>query len=116
RLHLTPEGCFDLILLGMGADGHTASWFPGTGVLHEYDKWVTAYYLHAQDMHRITLTVPLIKQAKQIAVIAYGAGKADALYEVMKGERNVEQYPAQLLPTADSQITWFVDEAAAAKL
>ena len=116
RQHLDPEGCFDLILLGMGADGHTASWFPGTGVLQEYDKWVTAYYLHAQDMYRITLTVPLINKAKQIAVIAYGAGKADALYEVMKGERNIELYPAQLLPTADNQITWFVDEAAAAKL
>jgi len=116
HLHLDPEGRFDLILLGMGADGHTASWFPHTGVLHEYDKWVAAYYLHAQDMYRITLTVPLINQAKQIAVIAYGANKADALYEVLQGERNAEQYPAQLLPTADGRITWFVDEAAAARI
>jgi len=116
RLHLRPEGRFDLILLGMGADGHTASWFPHTGVLREYDKWVAAYYLHAQDMYRITLTVPLINRANQIAVIAYGANKADALYEVLKGERNSEQYPAQLIHMAEDEITWFVDEAAAARI
>lgn len=115
RLHLT-DGCFDLILLGMGGDGHTASWFPHTGVLHEYDKWVAAYYLHAQDMYRITLTVPLVNRANQIAVIAYGANKADALYEVLRGAPNFEQYPAQLIRVADDRITWFVDEAAAAKI
>lgn len=116
RLHLHREGRFDLILLGMGADGHTASWFPHTGVLHEYDKWVAAYYLHAQDMYRITLTVPLVNRANQIAVIAYGANKADALYEVLQGARNSEHYPAQLIHMADDRITWFVDEAAAARI
>lgn len=116
RNHLNPEGCFDLVLLGMGADGHTASWFPHTGVLHENDKWVAAYYLQSQNMYRITLTVPLVNRANQIAVIAYGDSKADALYEVMRGERNFEQYPAQLLPTTEGQITWFVDESAAARL
>ncbi|GGC23913.1 6-phosphogluconolactonase [Parapedobacter defluvii] len=116
RLHLSSEGSFDLVLLGMGADGHTASWFPHTGVLHEYDKWVAAYYLNAQDMYRITLTVPLVNRANQIIVIAYGANKANALYEVLRGERNAEQYPAQLLPTTGDRITWFVDEAAAEKI
>jgi len=116
RKHLNPEGRFDLVLLGMGADGHTASWFPHTGVLHEYEKWVAAYYLQSQNMYRITLTVPLINRTNQIAVIAYGDSKAEALYEVMKGERDFEKYPAQLLPTAEGQITWFVDESAAAKL
>lgn len=116
REHLQSDGRFDLVLLGMGADGHTASWFPNTDVLYEYDKWVEAYYLDAQDMYRITLTVPLINQAVKVAVIAYGGNKADALYEVLRGERNIEQYPAQLIDTADGRVTWFVDEAAAAKI
>ncbi len=117
RLHLHPEGHFDLVLLGMGADGHTASWFPHTGVLYEEDKWVSAYYLNAQDMYRITLTVPLINRAARIAVVAYGANKADALYEVLRGERNFEQYPAQLIDmSTEGRVTWFVDDAAAARV
>ncbi len=117
RSHLQPPGRFDLVLLGMGADGHTASWFPKTGVLHEYDKWVAAYFLDAQDMYRITLTMPLVNQAAKVAVIAYGANKAEALYEVLRGERNIEQYPAQLIDTSEEgRVTWFVDEAAAQRV
>ncbi|RQP10619.1 MAG: 6-phosphogluconolactonase [Parapedobacter sp.] len=116
RDHLNADGCFDLILLGMGADGHTASWFPHTKVLHEHSKWVAAYYLDAQDMYRITLTIPLVNRANQIAVIAYGSNKADALYEVLKGARNSEQYPAQLIDLSGDRVTWLVDEAAAARV
>lgn len=116
RLHLQPDGQFDLILLGMGPDGHTASWFPHTGVLHEDSKWVAAYYLQSQDMYRITLTVPLVNRASRVAVIAYGSNKADALYEVLKGTRNVEQYPAQLLNRAGERVSWMVDEPATVKL
>lgn len=117
RQHLGKEGHFDLILLGMGADGHTASWFPHTAVINEREKWVAAYYLQAQNMYRITLTVPLVNQARQIVVIAYGANKADALFEVWKGERNPEEYPAQLVDTAiEGRVTWLVDADAAANL
>lgn len=111
--HLGTGGEFDLVLLGMGADGHTASWFPGTAVLHERTKWVDAYYLAPQEMHRITLTVPVVNRAKQIAVIAYGANKAEALFQVLEGEKDVEKYPAQLIDKKDNNITWLVDDQAA---
>lgn len=111
--HLGTEGEFDLVLLGMGADGHTASWFPGTAVLHERTKWVDAYYLAPQEMQRITLTVPTVNRAKQIAVIAYGPDKADALFQVLEGKENIEKYPAQLIDKKEHDITWLVDDAAA---
>ncbi|MBS7563938.1 6-phosphogluconolactonase [Mucilaginibacter sp. Bleaf8] len=111
-----PNGEFDLILLGMGDDGHTASLFPGTAVLHEQTKWVDAYYLAPQSMHRITLTAPLINRAKKIALMLFGTGKANALHEVLEGERNPEKYPSQLLNPSSGDIVWLVDSDAASKL
>jgi len=116
KQYLGTEGRFDLILLGMGADGHTASWFPGTEVLEERLKWVRAYYLAPQEMYRITLTVPVVNRANRVAVITYGEGKAEALYQVLEGLPDPVKYPAQLLSGADNEVTWFVDEAAASKL
>ncbi len=114
KRYLGDDGVFDLILLGMGADGHTASWFPGTAVLDERAKWVDAYYLPSQEMYRITLTVSLVNHAKQIAVVAYGANKAEALHQVLEGTANPQVYPAQLIDSDD--VTWFVDQAAASRL
>jgi 6-phosphogluconolactonase len=116
REEVGEEGSFDLILLGMGDDGHTASLFPGTQVLAEENKWVVAYYLEQQSMYRITLTAPLINRAKKIAVITFGEKKYNALYEVLEGERNPEKYPSQLLNPQSGDLTFLVDEAAAAKL
>jgi 6-phosphogluconolactonase len=107
---------FDLILLGMGDDGHTASLFPGTEVLLEGIRWVRAYYLEPQSMYRITLTAPLINQAKKICFLTFGEKKAHALYEVLKGDRNIEKYPSQLIAPTNGEVLWFVDEEAAEKL
>ena len=107
---------FDLILLGMGDDGHTASLFPGTAVLQEKQRWVQAYYLDSQSMYRITLTAPIINQAKKILFMTYGEKKANALYEILEGERNTAKYPAQLIQPLQSDILWLVDEAAAKRL
>ncbi|WP_276496257.1 6-phosphogluconolactonase [Pontibacter litorisediminis] len=108
---------FDLILLGMGDDGHTASLFPHTEVLAEQEKWVAAYYLEPQSMHRITLTAPLINQAKRILFMTFGENKAKALYEVLEGERNPQEYPSQLIqPQPGSEIYWYVDDKAASRL
>ncbi|GAB3537743.1 6-phosphogluconolactonase [Pontibacter brevis] len=107
---------FDLILLGMGHDGHTASLFPGTEVLHETSRWVQAYYLEPQSMYRVTLTAPLINQARTICFLTFGSNKAPALYEVLEGERNIEKYPSQLIQPEQGEVIWMVDESASSKL
>ena len=107
---------FDLILLGMGDDGHTASLFPGTEVLNETSRWVWAYYLAPQSMYRITLTAPLINQARKILFLTFGPNKAPALHEVREGARNPNKYPAQLIQPQSGEVLWFVDEAAASRL
>jgi len=107
------NGIFDLILLGMGDDGHTASLFPGEAVLDEQDKWVAAYYLEPQSMYRITLTAPLINKAKQIVVITFGENKAHALHEVLHGDYNPEKYPTQLIKPLNGELLFLTDKAAA---
>jgi 6-phosphogluconolactonase len=114
--YLGPSGEFDLILSGMGDDGHTASLFPGTEVLHEKTKWVAAYYLAPQQMFRITLTAPLLNKAKKNVVLVFGANKAQAFTEVIAGDYNPEKYPSQLLKPVSGELVWMADEAAAAGL
>ncbi|WP_315818824.1 6-phosphogluconolactonase [Paraflavitalea speifideaquila] len=105
---------FDLVLNGMGDDGHTLSLFPHTAVIHETTAWVKAFYLAPQEMYRITLTAPVVNRAARVAFLAFGANKNHALQEVLKGARNVDQYPSQIIQPASGELHWFVDEAAAA--
>jgi 6-phosphogluconolactonase len=107
---------FDLVLNGMGDDGHTLSLFPHTPVIHEQAAWVSSFYLDVQQMYRITLTAPVVNRAKAVAFLTFGDNKARALYEVVEGERNIDQYPSQIIQPANGQLHWFVDEAAAALL
>lgn len=107
---------FDLVLNGMGDDGHTLSLFPGTSVIQEQLAWVTAFFLEAQDMFRITLTAPVVNRAQRVAFLTFGAGKAHALKEVLQGARNVTLYPSQIIQPATGELHWFVDEAAAQDL
>lgn len=103
---------FDLVLLGMGEDGHTASLFPNSPV--NMDSPVVAVTAHYQDRpaNRVTLTPLVFNQAREIWFLVTGASKAETLRNVLKGERNLEKYPAQRIQPVDGTLVWLVDEAA----
>jgi 6-phosphogluconolactonase len=107
---------FDLVLNGMGDDGHTLSLFPHTPAIQEKQAWVTSFYLEAQQMYRITLTSPIVNRAHKVAFLTFGANKSNALFEVIKGARNIEQYPSQIIQPETGELHWFVDDAAASRL
>jgi 6-phosphogluconolactonase len=104
---------FDLVFLGMGADGHTASLFPGTAAPHVNDRVAVANYVEKFQSWRITLTADAINRARNVIFLVAGADKAPALKEVIEGPRNPEQYPSQLIAPSHGKLLWMVDEAAA---
>jgi len=107
---------FDLVFLGMGADGHTASLFPGTAALRVNDRAVVANYVEKFQSWRITLTADAINKARNIIFLVAGEDKAPALKEVIRGPRNSEQYPSQLIAPFYGALLWMIDEAAASLL
>lgn len=107
---------FDLILLGLGDNAHTASLFPGTDVLYEEQAIVRAVFLKEQNVYRITMTAPLINEAHKIAFLVYGKSKAQAVKHVLAQEKNIELYPAQLIQPLDGAVNWFMDAGAASGL
>lgn len=111
---LVPE--FDLIVLGMGDDGHTASLFPGTDAIQEHHKLVLAHHVEKLDSTRLTFTPALINAAKHVVFLVSGAGKASTLHEVLDGGIDVDRLPAQVIRPVDGSLTWMVDRAAAAEL
>ena len=110
----TPS--FDLILLDLGEDGHTASIFPGTAALRARRRWVVANHVEKLDVWRITLTPIIINAASNIFFLISGTKKAERLRQVLKGPYVPKALPAQLIRPYDGKIFWMVDEAAAAFL
>jgi 6-phosphogluconolactonase len=106
----------DLILLGLGDNGHTASLFPHTAVLNEHKRWVAEVYVAELSMHRITFTAPLINLAARVIFLVSGADKASALQNVLEGAYQPQEYPAQLIRPTGEQLLWLVDRAASRKL
>jgi 6-phosphogluconolactonase len=103
---------FDLMLLGMGQDGHTASLFPGHSLLHEEELWVAPIFDSPKPPpERITLTLPVINHARHVVFIVTGASKVKALSAIVKGNSSL---PAELVQPIHGELDWFVDEAAAA--
>jgi 6-phosphogluconolactonase len=105
----------DLVLLGMGADGHTASLFPHTAALSETRRWVVANDVPQLSTRRITITFPLIERARSSLVLVTGASKSDALAEVLEGPLDPQRFPSQRL-RALACVDWLVDAAAASRL
>jgi len=104
---------FDLVLLGMGDDAHTASIFPHTDLVKDEEVNVASVFVEKLNTYRISMTAPLINKAENIAFLAFGDNKANALSHVIGDEeKDFDTYPAQLINPVDGKLTWFVDEAA----
>lgn len=107
---------FDLVLLGMGSDGHTASLFPGTPALSSGDRWVVDNPVPGQSTRRMTLTLPVLNQARHVCFLVGGEAKARTLAKVLEGPHSPEVLPSQAVGPTAGRVVWIVDRAAAAKL
>ena len=103
----------DLILLGLGTDGHTASIFPGSDVLHETSRLVAAPWVEKLNAYRITMTLPLLNNSAAVLFLVSGADKAAIVKEVIEGPK---KYPAQFVQPTHGQLTWMLDKDAAARI
>ena len=114
-LQLTKQSVpqLDLILLGLGSDGHTASIFPGSEVLHETKRLVAAPWVEKFNTYRITMTLPLLNNGASVLFLVSGAEKAEIVQKVMEGPK---QYPAQAVQPTHGQLLWMLDKDAAAGL
>jgi 6-phosphogluconolactonase len=104
---------FDLVLLGMGPDGHTASLFPHTPALDNDESIAAANYVEKLKAHRITLTAKTINNARNVTFVVAGEDKAEALKNVIEGDNRPELYPSQLIRPRNGTLLWMVEEAAA---
>lgn len=105
---------FDLILLGLGEEGHTASLFPGSPALEEKTRWVVAVEAPAKPPLRLTLTLPVLTRAANVYFLVTGSNKAQALHNVLTGPPDPKNYPAAGIRLAQGTVIWWVDREAAA--
>lgn len=107
---------FDLVFLGMGNDGHTASLFPSSSALDERERWVIPSNPGADGLPRITLTYPVLNAAALIVFLVSGSEKAETLHSVLEGPPQFQLLPAQGICPVNGRLVWYVDEAAASRL
>jgi 6-phosphogluconolactonase len=113
---LGPLPVFDIVYLGMGPDGHTASLFPGTLSHLDLARYCVANFVPKFNSYRITITPRVINAARHVTITAGGAEKADSLAAVLEGPRQPDIYPVQLVAPTAGELHWYIDAAAAAKL
>jgi 6-phosphogluconolactonase len=115
---LYPEGQprLDLVLLGCGTDGHTASLFPGSPLLSGRHSLVGAVQAEQRDVPRITMTPTLLNQARLIVFIVYGESKADAVKRVLSSDAPADELPARIIAPVDGTVRWLLDDEAASQL
>jgi 6-phosphogluconolactonase len=116
KLEGAESPAFDLVTLGIGPDGHTASLFPNTAGLDEMGRLVIANHVPQKDVWRISLTWAVINHAAKVVFEVEGASKTDILAEVLTGPRDPERLPAQLIRPSNGKLLFLLDEAAAQKL
>jgi 6-phosphogluconolactonase len=108
--------CFDLTLMGMGEDGHTASLFPGMPQVNEQDKWVVGYFVDAEKKERVSLTFSVLNHSRLLVVLTEGTKKADRLKEVLEGPSEPPRYPIQYLRPLQGRLIFAIDALAGSKL
>ncbi len=116
RFFVDDRPRFDLVLLGLGENGHTASLFPGTPVLEEQQRWVAEVYVAEEKLHRLTLTASVINQAAQIVFLVSGQGKKMILRKIVEDPPDPSNIPAQLIKPVEGDLLWLVDQDAAGLL
>jgi 6-phosphogluconolactonase len=103
----------DLVLLGLGEDGHTASLFPGSRALQETERLVVAPWVEKLNAYRITMTLPVLNNGHSVVFLVTGASKAEIVGEIINADKKTDFYPAQAVCPTNGEVSWFVDEAAA---
>jgi 6-phosphogluconolactonase len=116
--HLPPGGVprFDLIFLGLGEDGHTASLFPGSPALNERNRLVATVYVKRLNAYRLTLTLPVINAAAQITFLVTGHSKSAMVREILAADFKSQNYPANQVRPVNGNVTWLISKDAAGEL
>ena len=112
RCHRNALPRFDLVLLGLGEDGHTASLFPGTSAPNETHELVTTLYVERLNAHRLTITLPVINAAAQMSFLVAGESKSAIVKALLGQDSNPAQYPAGQVRPANGRLTWFITQDA----